>query len=183
LQGQAEVAWLDLCCGAGRALLQAAAIFDSNQLKSRVELAGLDLIPMFDSLSPGHTHVHLFSASVEQWEPDQKFDLITCVHGLHYIGDKLGALSRASGWMKENGRLIAHLDYRNLKIAGRSQASSQIGKDLRRAGFKYVPGRHLLVRDGNVSRHPFPYRYLGADDKAGPNFTGQSAVDSYYERL
>ena len=26
-----------------------------------------------------------------------------------------------------------------------------------------------------------PYRYLGADDQAGPNYTGQPAVDSYYE--
>ena len=28
-----------------------------------------------------------------------------------------------------------------------------------------------------------PYRYLGADDRAGPNYTGQSAVGSYYEVL
>ncbi|MDN3355634.1 hypothetical protein [Actinomadura sp. DC4] len=27
----------------------------------------------------------------------------------------------------------------------------------------------------------FPYRYLGADDRAGPNYTGQPAVASYYE--
>ena len=26
-----------------------------------------------------------------------------------------------------------------------------------------------------------PGRYLGADDRAGPNYTGQPAVDSYYE--
>ena len=25
-----------------------------------------------------------------------------------------------------------------------------------------------------------PYRYLGADDRAGPNYTGQPAVVSYY---
>ena len=28
-----------------------------------------------------------------------------------------------------------------------------------------------------------PYRYLGADDRAGPNYTGQPAVDSYSERV
>ena len=28
-----------------------------------------------------------------------------------------------------------------------------------------------------------PYRYLGADDRAGPNYTGQPAVDSYYEMV
>ena len=26
-----------------------------------------------------------------------------------------------------------------------------------------------------------PYRYLGTDDRAGPNYTGQPAVDLYYE--
>jgi len=28
-----------------------------------------------------------------------------------------------------------------------------------------------------------PYGYLGADDQAGPNYTGQAAVDSYYEMV
>jgi hypothetical protein len=27
------------------------------------------------------------------------------------------------------------------------------------------------------------YRYVGADDSAGPNYTGQPAVDSYYEAV
>ncbi len=27
-----------------------------------------------------------------------------------------------------------------------------------------------------------PYRYLGADDRSGPNYTGQPAVTSYYEK-
>lgn len=29
----------------------------------------------------------------------------------------------------------------------------------------------------------FPLRFVGAADKAGPNYTGQPAVHSYYERL
>jgi len=28
-----------------------------------------------------------------------------------------------------------------------------------------------------------PYRYVGADDGPGPNYTGQPAVDSYYEPI
>jgi hypothetical protein len=27
------------------------------------------------------------------------------------------------------------------------------------------------------------YQYLGADDAAGPNYTGQAAVNSHYDRL
>ena len=63
------------------------------------------------------------------WQPALRFDLITCVHGLHYIGDKLGLLTRAASW----------------------------------------PSRSLL-----------PYTYLGADDGAGPGYTGQPAVWSHY---
>jgi len=183
MQTQDTVAWLDLCCGAGRALLQAAASLPSNQLNRGIKLIGVDLVPMFDPTPPGQSCVQLISASVERWESEEKFDLITCVHGLHYVGNKLGVLQRASGWLKENGRLMMHVDYRNLKIAGQSHAGAQIGKDLRRAGFKYVASRHLLVCSGNVHREALPYRYLGADDNAGPNFTGQAAVHSYYERI
>jgi hypothetical protein len=37
---------------------------------------------------------------------------------------------------------------------------------------------YRIERPGWVS---LPYRYLGADDQAGPNYTGQPAVDSHYE--
>jgi SAM-dependent methyltransferase len=183
LQRQHEANWLDLCCGAGRALMQAAAAIESIDPKCGVKLTGVDLVPMFDAIPPSLSRVHLVSASVETWETEEKFDLITCVHGLHYVGDKLGVLERASRWVKEGGRLIMHIDYQNLRIAGQLHSGIQIGKDLRRAGFKYISGRHLLVRDGNIQNDPLPYRYLGADDQAGPNFTGQAAVDSYYERI
>ncbi|HYZ86206.1 MAG TPA: methyltransferase domain-containing protein [Bryobacteraceae bacterium] len=143
LETQHHAAWLDLCCGAGRALIP---------------------------------------ASVERWETTERFDLVTCVHGLHYIGDKLGLLQRASGWLKDGGLLIAHLDYRNLRIKDRTNSAAQMGKDLRRAGFRYTSGRHLLTCGSQTARHLLPYRYLGADDHAGPNYTGQPAVDSYYER-
>jgi SAM-dependent methyltransferase len=138
---------------------------------------------MFDAIPPGMSRVDLVSAPVETWQTEEKFDLITCVHGLHYVGDKLDVLKRASRWIKEDGRLLMHIDYQNLRIAGQRHSGIQIGRDLRRAGFKYISGRHLLVRDGNNHHDPLPYRYLGADDKAGLNFTGQAAVDSYYERI
>jgi len=38
-------------------------------------------------------------------------------------------------------------------------------------------------RAGRVYRIFTPYRYLGADDRAGPNYTGQPAVDAHYEPL
>jgi len=182
LEKHHRVAWLDLCCGTGRALIQAAEVCRTASLDRRVELTGVDLVPMFDSIRPGLDDVHLVAASVERWETAERFDLVTCVHGLHYIGDKLGLVQRASGWLRDGGLLMVHLDYRNLRINGRTSSGAQIGKDLRRAGFRYVSGRRLLICSAQSPQHLLPYRYLGADDHAGPNYTGQAAVDSYYER-
>lgn len=183
LERQDQVAWLDLCCGFGRALLQAAKESESLGLKDRIKFVGVDIVPIFDAIPSRLRTVHLVPVSVERWEAQERFDLITCVHGLHYVGDKLGLLQRACGWMTETGLLMMHLDYRNLKIAGRRSSGVQVGKELHRNGFRYLSRRHLLVRSGAGTFNGFPYRYLGADDKGGPNYTGQAAVDSYYERI
>lgn len=182
LQKQHEAAWLDLCCGTGRALIQAAEAFRKSGMDSRVKLTGVDLVPIFDPIGPGLDCVRLITAPVEKWKTAEAFDLVTCVHGLHYIGDKLGIVQRAAGWLKDGGVLMMHLDYRNLRISGQKSSGAQFGKDLHRTGFRYVLGRRLLTNSGQTSRRLLPYRYLGADDLAGANYTGQAAVDSYYER-
>lgn len=182
LQKQDEAAWLDLCCGTGHALIQAAEAFQTANLSLRVKLTGIDLVPMFDPIPPSLSCIRLVTASAERLKREEQFDLVTCVHGLHYIGDKLGLVQRASSWLKDGGLFAAQLDYRNLRIEGQRSSGAQIGRDLRRAGFRYVPGRHLLISSAQTSFHPLPYRYLGADDQAGVNYTGQGAVNSYYER-
>jgi SAM-dependent methyltransferase len=182
LEKQHQAAWLDLCCGTGRALIQAAEVCRSAGLDHRVKLTGVDLVSMFDSIPPGIDSLRLVAASLERWETAERFDLVTCVHGLHYIGDKLGLVQRASAWLRDGGLLMMHLDYHNLRINGRTSSAAQIGKDLRRAGFRYLAGRRLLICSAPTPRHLLPYRYLGADDQAGLNYTGQAAVDSYYQR-
>jgi len=183
-KGQSTAAWLDLCCGRGRALIQATA---APQVRDgTVKLVGVDLVPLFDPIPPEAAgYIRLIAASLERWQTAEQFDLITCVHGLHYVGDKLGLLQRAARWLKRGGLFWGHLDFRNLRIKGRnSSGGAQIGKDLRRAGFQYSAGRHSLNYHAQDELAPvLPYKYWGADDKAGPNYTGQSAVDSYYERL
>lgn len=42
--------------------------------------------------------------------------------------------------------------------------------------------KHLLRCNGRKGLK-IPYRFLGADDCAGPNYTRQPAVLSYYESL
>ncbi len=80
------VAWLDLCCGSGRALIQAARQVHRAGLAGQVFLAGVDLVDAFDPVPGPAAGLELVCAPVAAWKPARAFDLITCVHGLHYIG-------------------------------------------------------------------------------------------------
>jgi len=176
---QPQVSWLDLCCGTGRALLDAAQLFRGEGALGRIMLVGVDLVSMFYLVPPDIDCLRLEAAPVSIWRPNQKFDLVTCVHGLHYIGDKLNMIQKAASWLNQ-GRFLAHLEYNNLHLRGGSPGT-HIGKHLGKAGFKYNASRHLLSCKGPC-HFSLAYRYLGADDTAGPNYTGQAAVNSFYER-
>lgn len=102
-------AWLDLCCGTGRALIQAADQLAHLGLAERANLMGVDLLDAFDP-APAVPSLQLVCAPVLAWTPARSFDLVTCVHGLHYLGDKLTMLTRAARWLTVTGRLVADLD-------------------------------------------------------------------------
>ena len=170
-------AWLDLCCGTGRALTQAARTAHDEGLD--VEIVGVDLVAMFRQSDPDPTFLRLVEASLSTWRPDRPFDLITCVHGLHYVGDKLGLIARAASWLVDDGLFVASLDHHNLKLADGLPSGRRMVTDLRRAGLEYDRRRQLVICRGRRIVG-LSYRYLGADDRAGPNYTGQPAVDSHY---
>jgi SAM-dependent methyltransferase len=173
------VAWLDLCCGSGRALIEAASRFASER-EGRVRIHGVDLVPMFREVPPElRGRLRLEVASLRDWEPEGRYDLITCVHGLHYVGDKLGLIQRAASWLEPDGLFLAHLDPDNLRSAAGAPAGKDVVKALRRSGFAYDPRRRILSLQGGRAV-TIPFRYLGANDQAGPNCTGQPAVHSYY---
>lgn len=174
------VAWLDLCCGTGRALTQAAQRLADEGLAERAQIVGVDLVDYFDPVSVADLPLELICDSVTSWEPSQRFDLITCIHGLHYVGDKLATLARAAGWLKDDGQLIADLDLASIRLPDGAPAGRALAIALRRAGFGYDPRRRRITRTGYASV-ALPYVYLGADDQAGPNYTGQPAVDSIYQ--
>jgi len=157
-------AWLDLCCGSGRALIEASR-------QGTYTLVGVDLVDHFASAeSPT-----LITASLSAWQPTpptRAFDLITCVHGLHYIGDKLGLLTRIASWLAPGGLFAGHLDLANVKTPKPFRPS--------RFGLEYDARRHLVKMRG-PRRLGFPFQYVGADASAGPNYTGQPAVDSHYK--
>jgi SAM-dependent methyltransferase len=107
LASQERISWLDLCCGSGRALIEAGLVLQGQEWDGRFSLHGVDLIPMFAPLPPTLPCVHLEETSLATWRPDAEYDLITCVHGLHYIGDKLGLIQRAITWLKPDGLFVA----------------------------------------------------------------------------
>ena len=81
---------------------------------------------MFHCPDPGLTCLRLVEASLTTWRPDRAFDLITCVHGLHYVGDKLGLIARAASWLAEDGLFVANLDLANLKLADGRAAGRKV---------------------------------------------------------
>jgi SAM-dependent methyltransferase len=179
LRDQEQAAWLDLCCGTGRALIEAGQRLQAAGLAERITLLGIDLVPMFYEVPPDLPCVRLEATSLASWTPGRSYDLITCVHGLHYIGDKLGLIRRAVSWLEPDGVFVANLDAANLRFADGRSAGRSIIRDLRQAGFSYDTRKRLLFCRGRRALQ-LPYPYVGADDQAGPNYTGQPAVDSYY---
>lgn len=60
-----------------------------------------------------------------------------------------------------------------------SQAKVALCKDFQEHGLLYAPRYRILTIAGRKS-FSFPYEYLGAKDDAGPNYTGQPAIHSFY---
>ncbi|MFI6332383.1 class I SAM-dependent methyltransferase [Micromonospora chersina] len=182
LPARTTIGWLDLCCGTGRCLLQAADILARDGLDDLVTIVGVDLVDFFDPTPVRAAALHLTCASVTSWSPPRRFDLITCVHGLHYIGDKLAVLSRAASWLTDDGRFSADLDLDSIRLADGRPAGRKLATALREAGFTVDTRRRRIERTG-PGDVALPYTYLGADDRAGPNYTGQPAVSSYYTEI
>ncbi|MDI1465728.1 methyltransferase domain-containing protein [Catellatospora sp. KI3] len=149
---------------------------------TQVTLTGVDLIDWFDPAARTAPGLDLHVASVSCWEPGRAYDLITCVHGLHYVGDKLGVLARALTWLSPGGTFAAHLDLASIRLADGTDASRTLRRLLRENRVGYDARRRIVTCVGPRNLD-LPFTYAGADDRAGPNFTGQPAVDSHYRPL
>ncbi len=173
IQAREETRWLDLCCGTGKALIQA-----SEQYGDRLECHGVDLVDWFEPALEG-ANVTFHIASLHTWECERSFDLITCVHGLHYIGDKLGLLARGSQWLVEDGLFLGHLDLADVSHEQHKAFGPVLGKTFKRLGIEYNTRTKVISFLGN-SPLAFNYTYQEAGPTAGPNYTGQDAVRSIY---
>ncbi|WP_235995167.1 class I SAM-dependent methyltransferase [Nonomuraea montanisoli] len=168
--------WLDLCCGTGLALFEAA-----HAVAGELEIVGVDLVDFFAGPSRP-PRLRLTTASVTAWEPAGSFDLITSVHGLHYVGDKLGVIARAAGWLTADGLFVANFDARSIRRDNGAPAGARLTHALRAAGLDY-DARTKRIRCAGRREAGLPFTFVGADDRAGPNYTGQPAVDSHYAGL
>jgi len=174
-----SVAWVDLCCGTGSALVQAAACMTHYPMAHCMRIEGIDLVEYFE-MNPWTKILSLTAQSVEAWQPAGPYDLVTCVHGLHYVGDKLAAVAKAVGTLAPHGLFAANIDLANFRFADGKPGGRTVAARLRRNGIEY-DSRLRVIRCTGPREIDFGLRYLGADDTAGPNYTGQAAVDSYYE--
>jgi trans-aconitate methyltransferase len=169
--------WLDICCGEGRALKQTFDYLVKLGLADSAVLHGVDILET--SSKTNSTGVTIFSESAVSWTPKEHYDLITCSHGLHYIGDKLRVVEKALGSLKSDGELYAHLDLSNIVIE-RAESSNLLKLKFKESGLGYNQRTKLLTRRGNADIS-FGLLYQGADDKAGPNYTGQDSITPHYK--
>lgn len=180
LEKQSQVSWLDVCCGQGNALLQVAQSLEKAQLQDSAYFHGIDLVSFFTPLPPNITCIHFEINSIVNWQPARQYDFITCIHGLHYVGDKLLAIKKMAKALAPQGCLIAHLDLQSIFVNNQA-AAAKVKEWLNRAGIIYDDQKKLIqLKQPLVGLPEFPGKYLGADDQAGKNYTGQEAVNAHY---
>jgi trans-aconitate methyltransferase len=176
VQEKGSATWLDLCCGSGFALVQTYADLVRKGLQQQVQLKGIDLLDTFPPEAANSAGLTFEVTSVVDWQPDQSYDLITCSHGLHYLGDKLKVIAMACGALTPNGHFIAHLDLQNIAVPPHISLKKIFSGD----GIQYSSRTRIIRRTGTLAFNA-GLSYVGADDQAGPNYTGQGAVTSYYD--
>jgi SAM-dependent methyltransferase len=179
-KNEAPILWVDLCCGSGRALIEAAAELEQSNAAEHFQIIGIDLAGVFAPNRFPHI-VTLQKQELGSWNPSRPPALVTCVHGLHYVGDKLAVIAKALANLVPNGLFIANLDLANFRHADGKPAGRMIAARLRNSGLTYDT-RRRLVRCTGPRQIDFGLQYIGANDQAGPNYTRQAAVDSYYSR-
>ena len=112
--------WYDACCGQGRALIEAGTQFAAAGWGHSVRIVGVDLVEMF--APEGAPNVTLRAADVTAFALKQPADLITCVHGLHYLGDKLNFLQNTYAMLASGGLFLGHLDTSNVRCVESDQS-------------------------------------------------------------
>lgn len=177
---QKNIHWIDLCCGEGNALIQVAKHFEANPKVNNLKISGIDLVDYFnDEVNEYKSLIDVQVLNLEYWKPTIKYDLITIVHGLHYVGDKLGLIKKAANALKEDGVLIANLDINHITIQNKKDSVNLLKKYFNKNSIQYNSKTKILKINGTTQINE-EFKYIGANDEIGPNYTGQNAVESIY---
>jgi len=175
---QESIQWTDLCCGSGNALIQASNHFKEDE-NLNLSIIGIDLVAYFSSYEQNDI-LTLKQLNLSNWEPNKKSDLITIVHGLHYIGNKIELILNAAKALKKDGVFIGNLDVENVLIEGVKNPKKTLLSFFEKNKIDYNKRKKIITIQG-YQKIQSDFVYLGADDKAGPNYTGQEVVNSYYK--
>jgi cyclopropane fatty-acyl-phospholipid synthase-like methyltransferase len=180
IKTQGRASWLDLGCGVGKALLETAEYFYQQNLAQVLAIQGIDLVDLFVAQPDYLKNLNFRAESLHHWQANQAYDLITAVHSLHYVGDKLAIIQKATAALQPKGLFLANLAFENLKLWNGDETKTLIIKHLKQHDIQYNSKLHLLRCEGKKEL-VWAFEYLGADDQAGANYTGQAAVNSYYQ--
>ena len=175
-RARGRAVWLDACCGEGRALHEAGAALAGEP----IQILGVDLMDASVAPSIESPNVRLVAADVSAatFAFPAPLDLITCVHGLHYLGDKLGFVERAYAALAPGGLLLAHLDPANLRFEAAGETWSRLVRRVQSVSFA-LRGHLLRIERGEAGLR-FGAMYRGATVSESPNYTGMTVVDSWY---
>ncbi len=177
-----EAFWYDACCGQGCALVKAGKQFAVAGWGHQVRIVGVDLVEMFTlEQAPAVT---LRAADVAAFTLEQPADLITCVHGLHYLGDKLGFLQNAHAMLAPGGLFLGHLDTNNVRaVEGGLSIWRQAARHAAKGGVAPELKSHVLRLSCKDTPLDFGVTYEGATVSEQPNYTGITVIDSWYTML
>jgi SAM-dependent methyltransferase len=178
--------WLDACCGEGRALGEALQLWDNapEPWAACASVWGVDLWPHFAAPPAAGDRLRFVPADITAWlaEPDPSpFDLITCIHGLHYLPDKLAFLERAYERLAPEGILLTHLDTANLYFTGEGVTWSSLLRNARKIGVDVTHKNNLLQLRRTAAHLDFGSELQQVSASEKPNYTGMIVVDSWYK--
>lgn len=181
VEERGQALWYDACCGEGRALREAIALWADQSWASRVQILGVDLWDGFVPVSASGS-VRFVAADVTTFDPDTEADLVTCVHGIHYLGDKLAFLERCYACLAPGGVFVGHLDSDSLRFAPDPAVSTwaNLLRRTRSGGAAAEYRKHVLRIEKNAATLRFGMLYAGASIAERPNFSGMIGIDSWY---
>ncbi|WP_028313525.1 class I SAM-dependent methyltransferase [Desulfatibacillum aliphaticivorans] len=180
IESQETGRWLDLCCGQGLAMLQLMAKYKKARIDGRFQFMGVDLTGAFAPIPEAFDNLRFVESALEDFRTSLRFDLITCVHGMHYIGDKIGVIIKYIQCLTPDGIFACNLDTNNIFNPEGRKMGIRVNKFFRSHGLEYDARKKILLCRGPKFLQS-PFVYLGADDAFGKNYTGQQVVASCYE--